>query len=369
MDGLMTVCHDARKGRTIGSHWPNHVAHPLHSTSLPAADWKHAKASLKRGKRKIMKNRFKIGCQTLVAAIALAAGSAQSATTTLQITDTTPRRVEVSAENRVLLHSPSEGLWSVATNWEDGWPSGWIHASPEQVERAGDWTIVSGEIPLAGGVMQVRDAYRLEHRIVRGVRRWTWTGKEMLPRATLSLRWTVPGAVNAKPMMPGVVIYGNPAGEKTGNHAVTVHTGKPGDKTFFEEHRFSAPWTSIEWQDGAVACAVAMHTLPSPAYGANQNDQWWTLGLISETNSTELASLSGPTAANRRNSVTKALQGKFLEYPDTWLNLRPGAVVEKTFWLEAVPQTVAGSGFRQPLRTAMRLHPLTSFDFHGVGIR
>ena len=89
-----------------------------------------------------------------------------------------------------------------------------------------------------------------KHGIVRGVRRWTWTGKEMLPRATLSVRWIVPGAVNAKPMMPGVVIYGNPAGEKTGNHAVTVHAGKPGDKTFFEEHRFSAPWTSIEWQDG-----------------------------------------------------------------------------------------------------------------------
>ena len=32
----MTVCHDARKGRTIGSHWPNHVAPPLHSTSSPA---------------------------------------------------------------------------------------------------------------------------------------------------------------------------------------------------------------------------------------------------------------------------------------------------------------------------------------------
>jgi len=92
-----------------------------------------------------MKNRFNIGCQTLVAAIALAAGSAQSATTTLQITDTTPRRVEVSAENRVLLHSPSEGLWSVATNWEDGWPSGWIHASPEQVERAGDCIVPIGK--------------------------------------------------------------------------------------------------------------------------------------------------------------------------------------------------------------------------------
>src|SRR6267378_1285580 len=25
VNGLMTVCHDARKGRYIGSHWPNHV--------------------------------------------------------------------------------------------------------------------------------------------------------------------------------------------------------------------------------------------------------------------------------------------------------------------------------------------------------
>src|SRR5208337_3463941 len=25
VDGLMTICHDARKGRYTGSHWPNHV--------------------------------------------------------------------------------------------------------------------------------------------------------------------------------------------------------------------------------------------------------------------------------------------------------------------------------------------------------
>ena len=25
MDGPMTFCHDARKGRNIGSHWPKHV--------------------------------------------------------------------------------------------------------------------------------------------------------------------------------------------------------------------------------------------------------------------------------------------------------------------------------------------------------
>ena len=280
----------------------------------------------------------------------------------LKVTDSTPRRVEVSVDGRAFLQSPADGLWSVATNWADGWPAGWLHASPDKVEREGEWTIVSGRMQLSGGVMDLRDSYRLENSIVRGIRRWTWTGKEMLPRCTLSVRWNVPGAVNAKPMMPGVVIYGNPAGEKTGNHAVAVHNGKPGDKTFFEEHRFSAPWASIEWQDGGEFRAVALHTLPSPAYGANQNDQWWTLGLISLADSTELASLSGPTAANHRNSVTKALQDKFLEYPDTWLNLRSGAVVEKTFYLEVIPQTAKGSGFRQPLRTAMRLHPVGSAE-------
>ncbi len=86
------------------------------------------------------------------------------------------------------------------------------------------------------------------------------------------------------------------------------------------------------------------------------------MGLTALTDSTELASLSGPTAANHRNSVTKALQSKFLDYPDTWLNLRPGTVVEKTFYLEVVPQTDQGSGFRQPLRSAMRLHPPTSTE-------
>ena len=84
--------------------------------------------------------------------------------------------------------------------------------------------------------------------------------------------------------------------------------------------------------------------------------------MTSLADSTELASLSGPTAANHKNSVTKALQEKFLDYPDTWVNLAPKAVVEKTFFLEVMPDVTQGSGFRQPLRTAMRLHPATSTD-------
>lgn len=286
-------------------------------------------------------------------------GALAAQTPVISVSKGPPQMVEISAGGHLFIHSPPEGLWSVATNWVDGWPAGWAHAGPAKVEQVGDSTILTGTIPLNNGAMKVRDAYRVKDGLVQGLRRWTWTGKEILPKCTLAVRWIVPGAVNAKPMMPGIVVYGNPAGEKTGNHAVTVHSGKAGDKTFFEEHRFSAPWTSVEWAEGGEYRAVAMHTLPSPVYAANQNDQWWTLGVITLGDSVELGSLSGPTAANGRKSVTKALQGKFLEYPDTWVNLPPGAVVEKTFYLEVVPQTAQGSGFRQSLRTAMRLQPVS----------
>ena len=28
------------------------------------------------------------------------------------------------------LTSPPEGLWSIATEWKNSWPAGWIHAGP-----------------------------------------------------------------------------------------------------------------------------------------------------------------------------------------------------------------------------------------------
>ncbi len=111
-----------------------------------------------------------------------------------------------------------------------------------------------GAIELPQGKLELRDSYRLEGNLVRGVRRFTWTGKEPLPQCTLSVRWIVPGAKNAKPMLPGICYYGNPIGASTGNDAVAVHTGKPGDESFFEEHRFAAPLASIEWnEDDGVA--------------------------------------------------------------------------------------------------------------------
>ena len=267
--------------------------------------------------------------------------------------------ISIVADGQQMFVSPKEGLWSVATDWADGWPAAWVHGKFDTQERSGDWLIISGTLNLPSGDLKIRDSYRIEEGLVHGIRRWTWTGKQPLKKCTLSVRWSVPGATHAKPLLPGILIYGNPAGAKTGNHAVAVHSGAPGERSYFEEHRFAAPYAFIEWKSGEIFRGAALHTVPCAAFGANQNDQWWTLGLTSHENSTELACLSGPPAANGRTSVVKALQDKFLEYPDTWINLAPGAIVEKSFYLEAIPKTDQGSGFRTALATAMRLHPVT----------
>lgn len=288
-------------------------------------------------------------------------GAAESPVT-LQITDAPAIHVEVRAGERVLLRSPTEGLWSVATAWQDGWPAAWQHVHPAHVERVAEWTIVSGKLELPQGQLELRDAYRLEAGVVRCVRRFAWLGPQDLPQCTLSARWVVPGAKQARPLLPGILYYGNPSGARTGPGAVAVHTGQPGDESIFEEHRFSAPWASIEWRDGDVARAAALHSLPSLVAGAHHADQWWSLGVVAHQEDTELTLLSGPCAANGRHGVIKALQGKFLEYPDAWLTLRRGMVLEKTFFLEVCPVTSPGSGFRTPLRTALRLHAPLSLE-------
>lgn len=281
---------------------------------------------------------------------------------TVRVSDVPEVRVQVWAGERLVLESPAEGLWSVAVAWTDGWPADWRHGRPERVVREADWTIVFGKLELPQGTLELRDAYRPEGGVIRGVRRFTWLGEQELPRCTLSVRWLVPGAAQARPLLPGILYYGNPSGARTGHGAVAVHTGKPGEESLFEEHRYAAPWACIEWHNGGVCRSAALHTLPSRVPGGNHADQWWSLGVVAREAAAELTALSGPCAANGRHSVVKALQGKFLDYPDAWMTLCPGAVVEKTFFLEAGPVTVPGSGFRTPLRTALRLHAPLSLE-------
>lgn len=248
------------------------------------------------------------------------------------------------------MSSPKEGLWSIATDWEAGWPTNWHHVNPVKLQTIGDWTIVQGQLSLAVGNLVLRDSYRLERGLVRCVRRFDWTGSKPLDKVTLSSRWFIPGASKAKPLLPGISYSGNPSGAKMGG-CVPVQKMTEGEQSFYEEHRYPMPFASLEWADKGAA----LHTIPSMPSGGQHADQWWSLGLVTKQDGIELALLSGPCASNGQTSVVKARQGSFMAYPDTWLTLQPGSTVEKTFFLQPYAVSQAGAGFVQAVNASLDL--------------
>ncbi|MFO0828268.1 MAG: hypothetical protein U0572_08970 [Phycisphaerales bacterium] len=271
-----------------------------------------------------------------------------------------PPNIRLLRGEHVMAESPTDGLWSIALGWENGWPTEWRHAYAESSGEVGDWSVMGGHFDLDGGRLECTDAYRSEGTVVHFRRRFEWKGTKPLEHCTLSVRWLVPEAQHAHPFMPGISYYGNPSGARTSGvdpkdpdslrrAAVVVQTGRAGERSYFEEHRFPMPFESVEW-DGM---GVALHTLPSLVPDAHRRDQWWSMGMTSFGGPYELALLSGPCAANGMSSVVKARQGGFLPYDETWMTLRPGAVVEKEFAIETFRANEAGSGFHVPMRTAI----------------
>ena len=267
--------------------------------------------------------------------------------------DTVPIRISVGAGADALV-SPEEGLWSIASGWEQGWPTRWHHAHPQSVEKQGPWTIVRGTMPLDNGTWILSDAYRPEQGTIRCIRRFEWRGDTVLEPCTLSVRFLVSGTGSGV-VLPGILYHGNPSGAKSGR--TPVYTGKTGEEAYFEEHRFPMPFASFEWTNDSVVHAAALHTLPCPAPCAHRLDQWWSLGLTAHDAATELALLSGPCASNGQRSVIKAVQPGFVAYPDAWLTVPPGTVIEKTFFLDAWTAPREGAGFQQAVRSTLDRYP------------
>lgn len=98
---------------------------------------------------------------TLLAALLMmsAAWAEQPVLTALRVGERPQDGWEVLGGDRVMLRSPGEGLWSVATAWKDGWPADWQPTHPEKAEKSGDWTIVSGHLELPQGRLDLSDAY------------------------------------------------------------------------------------------------------------------------------------------------------------------------------------------------------------------
>lgn len=269
--------------------------------------------------------------------------------------------VRLMLDDTALLKSPTEGLWSVAMDWQDDWPAAWFHGSPGSIERTGDWTILRGRIETPEGDWEVSDAYRPFKGTIQGVRRFVWEGKETARRCTLSVRFLAPGAGD-NVVMPGILYHGNPSGARSGR--VPVYAGKPGEEALYEEHRFPMPYVSFEWPEEGRWWGAALHSLPCPTPFGHRTDQWWSLGCRAIEGATELALLSGPCASNGRHSVIKQRQRGFEPYPDAWLEVPPGGIIEKTFRLQAYPVAVEGTGFQTATRTSLDLfEPYSLYGF------
>ncbi|MFM9947485.1 MAG: hypothetical protein ACKV1O_06060 [Saprospiraceae bacterium] len=65
--------------------------------------------------------------------------------------------------------------------------------------------------------------------------------------------------------------------------------------------------------------------------------------------------LSGPVTYNGHRNTVKALQEGFHRYGETWMQVQPGMVIEKTFWLEAYPVEAKGTAFQRPVHTSIEL--------------
>lgn len=249
------------------------------------------------------------------------------------------------------LWTPSEGLWSVATGWENDWPADWVHARPESAETSGEWTILKGTISLPQGKMLLRDAYsRTADGMVHCVRRFEWKGPDTLRRATLSVRLQKRG--NAQSLFaPGIVYYGNSNGAAVNPAAVPVWTGAPGEFAIFEDHRFPMPFVMLE--DAKALRALAVHTVPSPVRGAVLSDQWWSFGAEAKQGITEVVMYTGPIGYNGNHSVAKARQKEPMRYADTWIDLEPGRIIEKEFYIDLYAISRKGSGFQRPLYASL----------------
>ncbi len=266
--------------------------------------------------------------------------------------------IEILSGDDVLLTSPTEGLWSLASDWREGWPADWQHVQPENVSQAGPWTILEGTLETGAGTWRLRDAYRPRARTVECVRRWEWHGDGAAEKTTLAIRWQAPEA-KGQVLLPGILYYGNPSG------AISKRTPVFSDEAplaVFEEHRYPLPYASLEWLDGDRRFGAALHSQPAPVPCANLPDQWWSLGVDASGSSTELILLSGPCASNGKRSVIKAIQPGFVPYDDAYLNIAPGTIIEKTFRLEVYPVDCEGSGFRRPMWTSIDWFHPTDLD-------
>ncbi len=262
-------------------------------------------------------------------------------------------RPVIRIADKEVLGSPREGLWSIATAWEKDWPAGWKATNASKYVQQQDWHLLYGELVLPNGVWKFRDAYRKEGNLIKCIRRFEWHSNTALDSVTLSVKWSVKGN-ELQAFLPGILYYGNPSGAKNTPGSVPAYRGQPGELAIFEEHRYPMPFATLEQRSGSLFGST-LYTIPSALKKAGQPDHWWSLGVLANQSGADLLLLSGPIGYNGQHSVAKALQGSSLKYNNTFIAVRPGTVIEKTFYLGLHEIAKPGTAFQQPIYNAIKL--------------
>ena len=265
----------------------------------------------------------------------------------------------------------------IATGWAGGWPTNWHTASPGPTISHAGWSLRTSELALPAGKWIVEDASRPvtgQPGVTELRRRWHWTGDTVLDHVTLALRLRLPPLADARPFLPGISYYDNPAGQKIDATRIPVilaeappppltasttqpdFTPHPGPRRgFYEEHRFPLPFAAVEADVAGTRRTYALHTVPSPARGGHLPDQWWSLGVDFSGEHVELAALSGPVASNGTHAIIKGHQRTWHPYDGAWITVPPDTIIEKTVFIQVADTPARGHGFSAPLWTSLAL--------------
>ncbi|CAJ1341147.1 unnamed protein product [Effrenium voratum] len=267
-----------------------------------------------------------------------------------------------SSTGKLLLSSPSDGLWSAGSNLSTGWPLVWHHGNPQKVEIKGDKLLAEGAIPTPAGIWLVNEEWHVDNTSVIGRRRWTWNGKLPSPLTVLSVRWHT-AALSRNLVLPGVLYDGNQAGQASRrqgwNGLVAEWNGQPGDRIQVEEHRLPQTWASFQWQHlGSASAFVALHSVPSMPTNRHQ-DLYWSMGAEAFSKGTLLQLLSGPVSLNGQDGFTKTGQRNSTALLDVGLVVPPGGLEEKSYWIQ-LGEMQSGHAFRAALEAALLRANLSS---------
>ena len=256
--------------------------------------------------------------------------------------DFTEDGISCSLDENIVLKSMDAAHWAVSTGWKDNWPSEWHFTCPEKIERVGNNILLHGSLQLPKGKMLFRDSFTLYKGSLKVTRRWEWQSTDSLQQVSLAVQFKQEER-NNRVVMPSILYHGNPAGKRSGS--TPYYDATFGEKLFYEEHRFPMPFINQE----TSKANLTLHSLPSRVQHAHRKDQWWSMGIEALGNGSVLSMFSGPTASNGMNGVIKAeKEGENVWHPytDTWLDLPPGAILEKTFYIQVEPPTSRGNGFQ-----------------------